>query len=800
MRVGAVCSLVVLLAACGGAESRKARHLAKGQEFLAADNFEKARVEFRNALQIAPADSQARFENGVVDEKLGNPREAAQFYQGAIDVNPTGAPARAALGRLYLFSGAPQKALDAIKPALEAHPTDVESLTVRAAAKMQLKDVDGALQDALRAVQSGPDNENAVAVLAGIYQARNEASKARILLEDAVKRIPGTVDLRLALAQIYASLNLEAQVEEVLIELVRIQPLDKAHRVRLAQYYARLNHNDEAERVLRVAVAELPKERDLKLALIDFLAARRSREAAEKELLAAIAADPKDWDFRLAEGQFYEQGKDPARAETVYRLLVADADPAPDALVARNRLARLKIAAGDTPGARKLLSEVLLKSPRDNDALVLRGNLELGEKDPKSAIADFRAVLRDQPNSVGVMRSLARAHLANGEPGLAEEAMRKAVDVDPKDAASRLDLAQLLAQTNKPDQAKPVIDELIKQHPDDFPALELQTRVCAATQDFACAKAAADAMVAMQPKAAVGYFYEGSVAEFTKHPDDALRFYAKALEVQPDATEPVQASAVLLAREGRVPEALQLLDDAATRVPTLPTALNLKGELLLSAQRFNDAEAAFRGASLRDPAWWLPYRNLARAQHAGHDDAAAMATLTAAIPRVKDAEPLQLELAHDDEGLGKVDEAMQWYEATLRKNPQSEVAANNLAMLLVTHRQDKASLDRAKELSQRFSVSPNPDFLDTYGWVLYKRGESAAAVAVLQSVLVKVPEAPIALYHLGMAQASVGQDDAARSNLSQSLKSGKNFLGMDEARATLDRLAKLPPLNTPPKS
>src|SRR5271170_7673419 len=111
------CALLVVIAAaagCGGAESRKVKHLEKGQTFLAAGNFEKARVEFRNALQIAPTDSEARYEVGVVDEKLGNIREAAQFYQGAIDVNKDNVRARAALGRLYLFSGAPDKALQTI--------------------------------------------------------------------------------------------------------------------------------------------------------------------------------------------------------------------------------------------------------------------------------------------------------------------------------------------------------------------------------------------------------------------------------------------------------------------------------------------------------------------------------------------------------------------------------------------------------------------------------------------------------------------------------------------------------------
>jgi tetratricopeptide (TPR) repeat protein len=123
--------LAALVAGCGGGESRKARHLEKGQTFMAAGNFEKARVEFRNALQIAPNDSEVRFENGVIDEKLGNQREAAQFYQGAIEVGADNVRARVALARLYLLGGAPNQALETINPALLKHPDDAGLLTMR---------------------------------------------------------------------------------------------------------------------------------------------------------------------------------------------------------------------------------------------------------------------------------------------------------------------------------------------------------------------------------------------------------------------------------------------------------------------------------------------------------------------------------------------------------------------------------------------------------------------------------------------------------------------------------------------
>src|ERR1700677_3121899 len=135
MFLAALSVACLVIAGCGGAETRKARHMAKGQAFMVEGNFEKARVEFRNALQLVPTDGAARYENGVVDERLGNPREAAQFYQGAIDTNADNLRARVALGRLFLFGGAPERALETIKPGLVKHPDDAGLLTVRAAAR-----------------------------------------------------------------------------------------------------------------------------------------------------------------------------------------------------------------------------------------------------------------------------------------------------------------------------------------------------------------------------------------------------------------------------------------------------------------------------------------------------------------------------------------------------------------------------------------------------------------------------------------------------------------------------------------
>jgi len=796
--LAALCVLSV--SGCGGAEVRKAKHLEKGQAYLAAGNLDKARVEFQNALQIAPKDAEARLEMGVVDEKRGNPREAAQFYQAVIEVSPDSAEARTRLARLYLFAAQTDLARAVIEPGIAKHPDDAGLLSVRAVIRGQQQDPSGALADAERALQLDPKNEDVVAVLASIYKSQNNLPKARILLEQSVQGNPTSVEFRLILAQIYAQEKRPADVESQLLKLVELKPGEKAHRVRLAQFYAQSDQIDVAERVLRQAIKDLPTQLDLKLSLIDFLAARRNRETAEKELDAMIGAAPEDDELKFALARLYQEGQEPAQAEQVYTGVIAGETLNQAGLTARDRLAALRLQQNDVAGALALTNEVLAKSPRDDDALMMRGTIALAQKDPRSAIADLRAVLRDQPNAVGVMRSLARAHLQNGEPAIAEETLRSAVEAKPNDTALRLDYAQLLAELGKTEQAKPILADVVKSHPDNMVALDSQFLVSMATKDLATAKADAEAMAAIRPKYATAYIYEGRVAEADKRTEDAIRFYATAAEVQPDALEPLQDEVRLLMAANRSDEAIKRLDDFSTRYPENPLGPDAKGELLFRSGKISSAQEQFKVAIARAPKWWIAYRDLAGAQLAGKEADAAVETLRKGISVVDDPDSLGLVLASVQQRLGQTDAAIAEYEDLLQRNPRSDVAANNLAMLLANFRKDPASLDRAKALTARFSESANPAFLDTYGWVLYKRGDAAASVPVLERVVAKAANDPVARYHLGMAQSQLGSSAAARDNLAFAVSTGSKFSGFDEAKATLDRLAKIPAAAPVPKT
>ena len=149
---------------------------------------------------------------------------------------------------------------------------------------------------------------------------------------------------------------------------------------------------------------------------------------------------------------------------------------------------------------------------------------------------------------------------------------------------------------------------------------------------------------------------------------------------------------------------------------------------------------------------------------------------------------LRISLAGLYEATGDIDSAIEQYEKLLESSPDNLRANNNLAALLSDHKSDEASLKRAREIADKLKAVKQPVIQDTVGWVYYKTGSPADAVAVLKEVVAAQPDIPVFNYHLGMAYYKAGDKAAARTYLEAALKTDKDFKGKEIAETTLKSL------------
>ena len=147
-----------------------------------------------------------------------------------------------------------------------------------------------------------------------------------------------------------------------------------------------------------------------------------------------------------------------------------------------------------------------------------------------------------------------------------------------------------------------------------------------------------------------------------------------------------------------------------------------------------------------------------------------------------------------------IDAAIDNYRKALAHDENAVFAANNLAWLYAVH-PGKGNLDEAVRLAQSaVQASPGvPSFVDTLGWVYYKKGLYGAAAEQLKKAVTVDEDAsrrnngtpsPTYHFHLGVALAATGDKPGARREIQSALRLSEkaNFPEADEARKTLATL------------
>jgi predicted Zn-dependent protease len=498
-----------------------------------------------------------------------------------------------------------------------------------------------------------------------------------------------------------------------------------------------------------------------------------------------VRAQPKDFDLRFGLANLLLNAQRSADAAKVLEEIIAGDRNGPKGLQARGQLARLRLAEDRADETDRLVAEVLKENARDNAALLLRAQRSLQKNEPVPAIADLRAVLKDQPDSVELTVLLARAHLANKENDLARDTLARAVTLNPRKPQFRYLLASYLSTQKDYAGALREVDELLRERPGDTQALQATAEIQNAAGRPLEAEAALKRMIQAAPESPLGYYRLAQFYMTQNRNAAALAQLETAAANAPRDLEVLGALVRLMLVETKADAAVARLRQALKAQPEGPALHVMLGELLSAQKKYDEAAPLFRRAIELAPRLESAYVNLAQLQLAQRDAAGAQQLLEQGLKQVPRSLLLGSLLAEIHQQQGNFDGAIARYEVLIGFMPGNDLVANNLASLLSDHRNgDAAALARAAELSRRFEKSPNPLYLDTLGWVYYRRGDYAKAAEVLARA-VQGADAPLLHYHLGMAMHRAGKVAEARQHLKKAAETEIAYPGRDEARALL---------------
>ncbi len=544
---------------------------------------------------------------------------------------------------------------------------------------------------------------------------------------------------------------------------------------------------DEAEKVMRGVVSQVPDDVNARLGLAQFLAQMRSPEAAEKALEAFVAESPDQLELRAALGRLYEANRKPDAALGVYEELGKRDPKTKPGLAARVRVAALRISKGELDAGAKLIDAVLVDEPDNADALLIRAGLRVSDKKFDDAIADVRTVLRKEPENTRAMLLMARTHALMNEKVLAKDAYRRLLAMSPNDADAPRELSALEAMDKNIEGAEDVLRARLKVAPDDIDAASRLVNLLGAQKAWGEAEQEARRLATLPDDQGVGQFQLARVLLAQGKKPEAVEAFRKTLEKNPSSTIALEGLVSTLTGMGQAEQAANALrqfraknpDDLGARYLE-GSVLAREGETVAAGKVFNDIVKAKPDASMV----WIALANLER-----DDPVARIASYKRGLAANPGNAELGMLLGTEYEQAGKFEEAIAHYQELLAANPKVEVAANNLAAMLLDYRSDAASHARALELVKPLESTTNPAVLDTVGWAYYRNKDYPKAVSFLERSVAGAGQVPLLHYHLGMAYLANSNAAGAREELRKAVSLAKqDYPGLVEARAELKKL------------
>jgi len=693
--------------------ARGRTHMDEGENALAAGELKKASLLAPNVLRI-------RQFLGAAIYETGNLRDAADVLDQALRLDPGNAFTLYLRGRVARSLNLPDLAADffgrSLRAAPPASPHHILSRYYLARTRQESGDLDGAI-------------EHYTALLAEIEEPRA-----------IFRRYPEIYLLyqgRPQLEQLLGRLYLLRGDNDLAIALFEKALADRPNNTELLGLLCRASLQKQdfaAARALARRIIEAhPDGADGYQRLIETYRAEGKIEAAVAELEAFRRTSPENRTLAFELAAAYEQAGRKDLAAALYGGLSAGPDSADGAAVpAALKLADLRLGEGRPLEALQALAAAMT-GRRNESALLVRGAQIIDSlDDPDAAYQEAKGLLHGETEPFGtfvLVGMLAeRLKKTDDAVGLYTQAIAR----EPRAAIAYSRKADLLIQLSRLDDALAVYRD------------------------------------ALQAGLALPIFYRkmGMILDTLGRPEDAVEQYRRARQGDPDDKPTRYFLAAALARLGRLDEAEAEFRAILERFPTEVRAYCQLAAVALAQGDAAKAETAVNQALALDPKGPAPRTLLAEVRYRQKRFTDAEQIARTFLAEQPDAHDVRLLLAHALAAQSRFPDAAAEVRAMLAAEPENlnwryllaglysemadhDAAEKELAKILQVRPDHPPAnndlgymwanrgvhLDRAEKMIRLALASDpkSPAYMDSLGWVFYKRGSFEDALKMLQA-------------------------------------------------------------------
>ena len=405
-----VLGALVLFTGCSK-EGKVAKHTTRADAFYATGDYDKARLEYLNVVQLDPQNGHAIgqlgnifFENGVV-------LQAGAAFEQALKLGATDPRIRARLGTLLAAGKRLDQARENARKALETDPTLEDAVLLLAdlandeASAAEFK----ALLVQLRAQKGAlPLYDTAEAI---VTLKRRDAAGALALAQKAVADDPKSAAAQFVLAGIYFTQTNQVAGEAALAKAAELSPARSTRQIQYVNFLIQRGATNEARAQLDKVIKAAPDFVPGRLRKAQWSFAERNYDAVSAELNAVLTRDPSSVDARLLEAQLYLAKREPAKAQEIMEQLIKQF---PDAAQLQYQAGLASLANQNANQAQLRLDRAYELNPNVVETVLLRGRLYLARGQAGEVISSTQRLLATNATVRPAYQLLGEALVANG--------------------------------------------------------------------------------------------------------------------------------------------------------------------------------------------------------------------------------------------------------------------------------------------------------------------------------------------------------------------------------------------------
>lgn len=740
--------------------------LAGGMYYLglleaAQGKHSRAIANFQTALRSREKFPDAWHRLGVSQAETGDLTAATNSFTQALNQQPDHVGAILGLADVQSRLGNHAQALEHLRRAARSNPNNAALQDQYLRYEQQYGDKNLALQRRLQMLERQPNNMSNRRSLALLYADMGESDKAIATVNELIEKD----GLNLTNAEVQAQVLLNLGQAEAAMRALNAYLSHRGHNASAEDWMAlgrlrwvlgleepSLEAFEEARRL------EDPQSRPATRTLA-VLMQQIGRHDRYIELLEVLAKDDPN-DHQLAQTQAVALAS-VGRADEAQRALDRIGEQYRHDIGTLQARAAIAMARKDYRTAVTILTQAIEREPNRPVLYFQRAEARLGTgaeqvttNDIAQAQRDLEEAARLNPSFHQARRRLAQLHLTQNrlEPALAE--LRSILEREPRSLNDRLQLANLLMQSQRWLELNTVLEESVRLFPNQAIWVQMQGRAAVQQQQLDRALDRFTQAMALQPNAVHLAELVGLLLE--------VRQAQQALSLLDQHAQIATPEPVLRAMRARALALLQRDDDA---VAEFNAALGMCGSELALREVMNQlrrtwgsrravelAAAVFPVESANAQTVWA---QLVIADEEGSpmqsDFAAVQRRVRAIEGMVGQDSPYRLRvdrmLGMAAHMLNQHAEAVARYQSVLAREPNDPAMLNNLAYILCENlNQPQQALPYAQRAAEL--AADEASVLDTLGWVQFRSGQVSQGIQTLRRAL-EISPLPDTYYHLG---------------------------------------------------